>query len=109
MRRLHFSDIRNRIEKEEHARLEKEMGYGKSKERLSQLEKTIERLKNERSELDAALDEAAETIFRLYRKVALLTDENRYILERVSYARSASKVVDRAFEGMKFDSLITSE
>lgn len=71
-----------------------------------ELAQRIERLNQDKNDLEESLEDAGEMILRLYCQLQALEDDRRYILERVSHARKTSKSVDRVFTLMDFDDLV---
>ena len=66
----------------------------------------IEDLKATNAELEQSLDDAAQTIFRLYLQLKTLEDDQEYILEKVADARKTSRATDKVFLLMNFDQLV---
>lgn len=69
----------------------------------------LDRLREQNEALKKSLDDAAQTIYRLYLQLRTMEDDRQYILDRVADARKVSASVDKQFRMLHFDELIQKQ
>ena len=101
-----FEQIRSEIARAEAKRIRGSSGERKLRQRIRDLERQKESLKAEKSELATRLQDAGTMLFRIYRQLAELEDQNEYILSKIDEIRRKDHRVNEAFEIASFDQLI---
>jgi len=103
-----FAEIKKKIETAEENRRETALGPKHLAVENQSLISKNSILAQKLSEAEEALESAAEMIYRLHRQLQATEDDRLYLLQKVEYARKTSRVVDKTFTAMNFDSLAST-
>jgi len=97
-----FAGIRTAIAiaSAQHRKADRRHFYNRERQRNL---KTIKRLREENAALQHVLDEAGETILRLYLRVESLEQEQRRYQRMIANARQTSSVVDKVLRAVGLD------
>lgn len=102
-----FKDIRYAIRKAKATAPTSHRSKKKDLDKIRQLKERNRSLREELAARNEKLNEATETIYRLYLQLNRMEEDQKYLLGKVRSARMTSQAVEKAFQVIGFDRFVT--